>query len=195
MFKRRFITGAFSAFLLMSAAGCTDQNDTTDNDDVQVEQNEEHEGHGKGMDHSMHSSSGEVPEGLAEAQNPQFEVGSTAVINADHMPGMNGEEAEITGAYDTVVYAVTYTPTDGGEPVENHKWVIHEELENPGSEPLEAGAEVTLNADHMSGMEGASAEIVSSEETTVYMVTFVTTDTEEEVENHKWVTEEELTSE
>ncbi|MGN0699600.1 MAG: DUF1541 domain-containing protein, partial [Oscillospiraceae bacterium] len=47
----------------------------------------------------MHSSSGEVPEGLKEAENPTFRVGSTAMMHADHMPGMNGVEATISGAF------------------------------------------------------------------------------------------------
>ena len=75
--------------------------------------------------------------------------------------------------------------------VENHKWVIHEELEGPGEAPLEPGTEVTLDADHMKGMDGATAVIESAEDTTVYMLDFTTT-TGEKVENHKWVTESEL---
>jgi len=146
------------------------------------------------MDHSgmNHSSTGEIPEGLQEADNPSYEVGSQAIIESDHMPGMNGAEATIVGAYDTTVYTVSYTPTTGGEPVENHKWVIHEEIEEAGDEPFEPGTEVTLNADHMEGMNGATAVIDSAEETTVYMVDFIATDSGEEVKNHKWVTESEL---
>ena len=86
---------------------------------------------------------------------------------------------------------MTYTPTDGGEPVENHKWVIHEELDTTEDAPLADGTEVTLRADHMEGMDGANATIDSSEETTVYMVNFMLQDGEE-VTNHKWVTEDEL---
>jgi len=142
-----------------------------------------------------HSGSGEVPDGLQEAENPTFEVGSQAIIETDHMEGMKGAEATIVGAFDTTAYALTYTPTDGGEPVENHKWVIHEELENPGDAPLEPGAEATISADHMEGMDGATATIDSAEETTVYMVDFVPTTGGEEVTNHKWVTESELSPE
>ncbi len=142
-----------------------------------------------------HSGSGEVPDDLQEAQNPTFEVGSQAIIETDHMEGMKGAEATIVGAYDTTAYALTYTPETGGEPVENHKWVIHEELENPGDEPLEAGDEATISADHMEGMDGATATIDSAEQTTVYMVDFVPTTGGEEVTNHKWVTEDELSAE
>ncbi|MFP3490988.1 YdhK family protein, partial [Staphylococcus sp. SIMBA_130] len=70
--------------------------------------------------------------------------------------------------------------------------VIHEELENPDDAALEEGTEVTMNADHMKGMDGAVAKIDSAEETTVYMVDFVPTTGGEEVTNHKWVTESEL---
>ncbi|WP_342389398.1 YdhK family protein [Salinicoccus bachuensis] len=146
------------------------------------------------MNHSAAamSSSGEVPEELEEAENPAFDVGSTAIIKADHMQGMDGAEATISGAFDTTVYTVSYTPTTGGEPVEDHKWVIHEELADPGEAPLEPGDEAIMDATHMEGMEGAVATIDSAEQTTVYMVNFVTTDTGEEVQNHKWVTESEL---
>ena len=46
----------------------------------------------------------------------------------------------------------------------------------------------------MEGMDGATATIDSAEETTVYMVDFTTTDTDEAVTNHKWVTESELSA-
>nr|WP_271401899.1 YdhK family protein [Salinicoccus roseus] len=137
------------------------------------------------------SSNGVIPDGVEAAEDPTYEVGSEAIIEADHMPGMYGAEATIAGAFDTVAYSVTYYPTTGGEPVENHKWVIHEELEDPGEAPLEPGTEVVLDADHMKGMNGATAVIESAEDTTVYMVDFTTT-AGKEVENHKWVTESEL---
>jgi hypothetical protein len=140
----------------------------------------------EGMDHSNMdmSSSGEVPEGLKAAENPTYPVGSKAIIQSDHMPGMKGAEATIVGAYDTTVYTVSYTPTTGGERVENHKWMIHEELIDAGEAPLEPGTEVKTNASHMEGMEGATLEIDSAEQTTVYMVDFKTTTDGEEVKNH-----------
>ncbi|EFV74652.1 hypothetical protein HMPREF1013_05109 [Bacillus sp. 2_A_57_CT2] len=140
------------------------------------------------------SSLGEVPNGLQEAENPFFEIGSQAIIQADHMPGMKGALATIAGAYKTTAYSVTYYPTTGGDPVKDHKWVIHEEIENAGEQPFKPGTEVTLNADHMKGMDGATAVIESSVETTVYMLDFTTT-TGEKVDNHKWIIEEELTPE
>ncbi|WP_394237566.1 YdhK family protein [Niallia oryzisoli] len=148
----------------------------------------------EGMDHSNMdmSSSGEVPEGLKTAENPTYPVGSKAIIQSDHMEGMKGAEATIVGAYDTTVYTVSYTPTTGGERVENHKWVIHEELVDPGESPLEPGAEAKTDAAHMEGMAGATLEIDSAEQTTVYMVDFKTTTGGKEVKNHKWVTESEL---
>lgn len=155
------------------------------------------------MDHGMdmhgdmamnHSSSGEVPDDLVESENPTFEVGSEAIIQANHMEGMEGATATISGAYDTTAYSVSFTPTTGGEPVEDHKWVIHEELESPGNAPLNEGDAAVMNADHMEGMDGAEATVDQAENTTVYMIDFTMTTNGEEVVNHKWVTEEELSA-
>ena len=152
------------------------------------EESQDHADHGE----MNHSSSGEVPKGLKEEANPTYEVGSKAVMNADHMKGMDGAEATITGAYDTTVYTVSYTPTTGGKKVKNHKWVIHEEIKNEGDQPLTPGTEVILEAEHMKGMKGAKATIDSAEQTTVYMVDYTPTTVGERIKNHKWVTESEL---
>ncbi|MFT9596534.1 YdhK family protein [Mesobacillus sp.] len=139
-----------------------------------------------------HSGSGELPQGLQEASAPTYKVGSKAIITDDHMPGMDGAEAMIVGAYDTVIYSLSYDPTNGGDRVEQHKWVIHEELLDAGDEPLKPGDEATINTKHMEGMKGAKAVIDSAEEMTVYMVDFTPTDGSEKVTNHQWVTENEL---
>jgi hypothetical protein len=129
------------------------------------------------------------------AANPKFPIGEQAEITAgdDHRPGMKGAVANIAGAFQTNVYAVTYTPTTGGSPVKNHKWVIQEEIQNAGNEAFQVGDEVILEADHMKGMKGATATIESVQFTNVYMIDFQTTDTGDEVKNHKWVIEDELT--
>lgn len=142
--------------------------------------------------HMHHESSSEVPAGLKEAESPTFLIGSKAIMETDHMAGMQGAEATIVGAYDTTAYVVSYTPTTGGNRVEDHKWVIQEEIKDAGDETIEIGSEAVLEADHMDGMKGATAEIVSAEKTTVYMVDYISS-SGEEVKNHKWVTEEELT--
>ncbi|GAA4702828.1 YdhK family protein [Brevibacillus fulvus] len=146
------------------------------------------------MNHSEmnHSASEKLPAGLEEAKNPKFTVGSQAIIHADHMPGMNGARATIVGAYDTTVYTVSYVPTTGGQRVTNHKWVIQEEIMNAGDQPFSKGAEVTLMADHMEGMNGAKATIDSAEKTTVYVVDYMPTTGGNPVKNHRWVTESEL---
>jgi hypothetical protein len=146
------------------------------------------------MDMDMHPGTGEVPEGLKDAKNPTFKVGSKAMIHADHMEGMNGAEATVVGAFDTTVYAVSYTPTTGGERVINHKWVIQENFEEAGDKPFKTGAKVTLAVDHMKGMKGAKAVIDSAKRTIVYMVDYTPTTGEEKVTNHQWLTEDELSS-
>lgn len=188
--KKMFLLLVTALFLLLGA--CSNNGGETGKDEGGNDKEMKEEMDGMDHDDMNHSSSGEVPEGLKEAASPTYPVGSKAIIQDDHMEGMKGAEATIAGAYDTFVYTVTYTPTTGGVKVEDHKWVIHEEIEDHGEEPYAAGDEVVLNADHMKGMEGATAKIDSVEETTVYMVDFTPVTGGEKVKNHKWVTESEL---
>jgi len=140
-----------------------------------------------------HSGTGIVPTGLKEAENSNYIVGEQVTILSDHMQGMNGAKGTIVGAYDTTVYEVSYTPTTGGSVVENHKWVIHEEMKDYKSEPYKTGDQVALDADHMEGMNGATATIDTATQTTVYMVDYTPTTGGEIVKNHQWVTESEIT--
>ncbi|QPC45664.1 YdhK family protein [Mangrovibacillus cuniculi] len=182
---------ALSSILLLGACN----NDEEVNEPEENAQQEDHSDMDhSGMDHSEmdHSSDGSIPEGLEEAENPTYEVGSKAKIQNAHMDEMEGVEATIVGAFDTTAYVITYTPTSGGPEVKDHKWVVQEELLNAPEAPIEPGTEVEINTDHMEGMMGATGVIEAAEETTVYMVDYTTTDGKE-VKNHKWVTQEELT--
>jgi|SRR5699024_7316952 len=197
---KKLLIGFISLISLFVLAACTGDNEGTSPDEspdteMESEANEENmETESDPHANMDHSSSGEVPEDIANAEDPTYIVGSQAVIQANHMGGMDGAVATIDGAYDTTVYTVTYTPTTGEETVEDHKWVIHEEIENAEEQPYEQGDEIVLETDHMEGMKGATATIDSAEDTTVYMVSYTDTETGEEVKNHKWVTENELTS-
>lgn len=146
------------------------------------------------MDEMVHDDSGEIPAGLKEAENPTYKVGDKVTLMTDHMAGMDGAEATIVGAFDTIAYEVSYNPTNGDERVENHKWVIQEELTNTDMDPLEPGKEAIINAKHMPDMEGATAIIDSEEDTTVYMIDYQPTTGGEKVKNHKWVTDSELSA-
>ncbi len=179
------------ATLALAACGGTTADDEQEKNQEPAKETREQ---AEDMDDMEHSDSGEVPDDLAEATNPTYEVGSQATIITDHMKGMEGAEATIVGAYDTRAYIISYTPTSGGEKVENHKWVVQEEIENSGDSEIPAGEEVTVQANHMKGMEGVTAIIDSSEETTVYMIDYESTTDGKAVKNHKWVTEEELTT-
>lgn len=141
--------------------------------------------------HAHAADGGDPPEGIKEASDPKYAVGDEVTLTADHMPGMDGAKATISGAFDTITYSVSYTPTDGGDPVKDHKWVVHEELDNPDKAPLKDGAKVTINADHMPGMKGAKATIDNSTDETVYMVDVDMGDMT--MTNHKWVVEDEIT--
>jgi hypothetical protein len=178
--KNRFIMVFLSISTALFLTACSGEEEKSSTEDHNSHANMEHSG------------SGELPQGLQEASDPTYKVGSKAIITDDHMTGMVGAEAEIVGAYETVVYSLSYDPTNGGDRVEQHKWVIHEELLDVGDEPLKPGDEATINTDHMEGMKGAKAVIDSAEKMTVYMVDFTPTDGSEKVTNHQWVTEDEL---
>ena len=153
----------------------------------------QHEGHGSssdsgGMEHPM--DGGPAPEGIETAASPTYPVGTEVTLTADHMEGMDGANATIAGAYDTYTYAVDFTPSAGGEPVKDHKWVVQQEIKDAGDERLADGTEVTLEAEHMEGMKGAKATIASSTDETVYMVDYESDGMK--MTNHKWVVESEL---
>lgn len=206
--KKKLGAVLLSSALLLGACGAKDDNgqtesteptttteETTDTETTQdtndVEEEASNEGGHEDMD-MEHDESGEVPEGMKEAENPVYPVGSEVVIEDDHMPGMKGATGTVVGVYDTTAYEVTYKDTETGETVANHKWVVHEELENAQDEPYQAGDEVVLEASHMPGMKGATATVDSAEKTNMYMVTYTDTESGEKIENHKWMSEDEL---
>ena len=209
MNKKKIIGGVITLSSLVLLAACSPQDsenqesvDTSVQSSIPAAESSSesqmmNESEGNGMEGMMHDDSGEIPEGLQDAENPTYSVGDTVTIQTDHMAGMKGATGTIVGAFDTVAYEVTYEPTNGDSIVENHKWVLKEELPEARDqeEPLSEGTEVTLEASHMEGMEGATATIDSAEETTVYMLDYQPTDGGEMVKNHKWVVEDELAQE
>ncbi|MDN8605448.1 YdhK family protein [Corynebacterium ureicelerivorans] len=176
-----------AAVAALAVAGCA-----SESDDAPAE----HADHADHADHAVHSEhehpadGGPAPAGIAEATDPTYPVGAEVTLTADHMPGMDGATATISGAFDTTAYAVSYTPTDGGDPVTNHKWVVQEELEGVGDEELAPGDTAVMTADHMPGMQGAEATIDSSTDETVYMVDIDSPDMT--MKRHKWVVESEI---
>ncbi|MGN4127583.1 YdhK family protein [Lysinibacillus sphaericus] len=185
--QRTWHVGLLTVVAVLVLSACSENTADTKKESTAEQQSE--------MDHSsmIHSSSGEIPATLKNAENPIYPVGSTAIIADGHMEGMKGAEATVVGAYDTTAYIISYEPTTGGKRVENHKWVIHEELLNPDSAPLTSGTEVKTNASHMEGMENATVRIDEALQTTVYMIDYVSTTNGDVIKNHKWVTEDELT--
>ncbi len=57
---------------------------------------------------------------------------------------------------------MSYTPETGGKRVEDHKWVIQEELKGAGDKTLKPGDKAVIEASHMKGMKGAEAVIDSA---------------------------------
>ncbi|WP_022869681.1 YdhK family protein [Yaniella halotolerans] len=186
----RLTLSAAAGVLFLTACGGTGDEETEPQPEPTETATETDDANQDAGAHDHNPDGGPPPEGIQEATDPTYEVGQNVILEADHMPGMEGTEATISGAFDTITYSVSYTPTDGGDPVEDHKWVVHEELEDPGDAPLDPGSTATLNATHMAGMEGAEATIDSSTDETVYMVDFEMDGME--MTNHKWVVESEV---
>ncbi len=190
--KRTIALASIALTSTLALSACADDTDpvTPDTGTITEETDMPDEDmHADGHDHP--ADGGPPPAGIAEADDPTYPVGTEVTLTADHMPGMAGATATVSGAFDTTTYSVSYTPTTGGEPVPDHRWVVHEELVDPGQAPLPDGAEVVLDAEHMSGMQGAEATIDYSTEETVYMVDLTVDGMA--MTNHKWVTESEIT--
>lgn len=186
---RLTLVAAIGTLALTSCTGTGDDEVATDPATTKEQaQTDAASPHTQAHDHD--ADGGLPPSGIEEATDPTYAVGDSVILDADHMPGMDNAEATISGAFDTTTYSVSYTPTDGGTRVTDHKWVVHEELEGHGEAPLEAGSQVILNADHMPGMKGAEATIDSSTDETVYMVDFEMDGMG--MTNHKWVVESEI---
>ncbi|MEG0289766.1 MAG: YdhK family protein [Carnobacterium sp.] len=199
MKKRKFLMGlvTLTTLTVLSACSSGDNNENSSSESsidsiIPSVSSEMSDADMESMESMEHEDSGEIPDGLKEAENPKYKVGDKAIIETTHMAGMKDAEATIVGAFDTTAYEVTYTPTNGGERVENHKWVVQEEIADAGQEMLEPGTEVELEANHMEGMKGATATIEDAEQTTVYMIDYMPKNGGKEVKNHKWVTESEL---
>src|SRR5699024_2809416 len=140
---------------LSACSGGTDNPDSNGNPDTELDSNtnENNETESDSQMDMEHSDSCEDPAALREAEHPTYPVGSTTTTQADRMEGMEGAESTIVGGYDATAFAVSYTPTNGGEKVENHKWVIKEAVTPSENEPPESESEVTIQADHMKGMD------------------------------------------
>ncbi|CZQ84036.1 Hypothetical protein TFLO_461 [Trichococcus flocculiformis] len=195
MKQRKMLMSLFSLSATVLLAACSTDTNTEEasvgSESVSMESmvEESSSSSSEGMGDMVHDDSGEIPEGLMEAENPTYKLGDTVIMQAGHM---EGAEATIVGAFDTTAYEVSYDPTNGDPRVENHQWVIQEEIMDAGIDPFGVGSEVMLEAEHMEGMNGATAIIDAAESTTVYMVDYISTDTGETIKNHKWVTEQEL---
>ncbi|KQL58908.1 hypothetical protein AN965_01965 [Alkalicoccobacillus plakortidis] len=133
--------------------------------------------------------SNEVPPQLEVAEDPTYPVGSKAIILYDAVPGMAYAVATIKGAYETTAYEVEYKAANDSEPL-SYKWIIQEEMYDDGETSIENEAFVQLHTP-IPQQEGERVKIVDQRETTVYMIDFIS-NSKEDVQNFKWVTEEDL---
>ena len=187
--KRRISIILLSLGTIVTLAACSTSN-TTKSSTTSTEKNETTISSTMdsmaGMNHD-----GVVPDGMKDDSNPKFPIGSSITLLDDHMDGMNGADGYVVGAYKTTIYEVSYDPTNGGKKVSNHKWVVQEELKDP-TNIASKGDTVILNAEHMDGMMGATATVDDAINGTVYVVDYTPTNGDEMVQNHMWVTEDEM---
>ncbi|MCT2597074.1 YdhK family protein [Staphylococcus warneri] len=144
--------------------------------------------------HMEHKSESKTPDDMKRTDDSKFKKGDEVTITAGHMPGMKNAKGTVKGAYKTYAYVVSYTPENGDKKVNNHKWVVNEEVADAPKNGFKKGDTVKLEADHMPGMKGAEAQIDDVEKTTVYMVDYKSTENDKMVKNHKWMTTDELKS-
>ncbi|MBW1605080.1 DUF1541 domain-containing protein [Lactobacillus sp. Sy-1] len=142
----------------------------------------------------MKTNGGKAPKGLMMAKNAKYMKGTKVKILANHMSGMKGAIATVVGAYNTDLYTIDYTPTNGGKEVKNHKYVVSKEIKASKKGQLKVGSKITVEADHMTGMKGAKGKIVSIKKGPAYMVTFKATNSSTVYKNHKWLAQSDLAS-
>lgn len=203
----KLIFGALSLLLIIFLSACGTKNNETNEannrnstaksgTDVTNEITNTNENEKVGLD-SLNSTADkapaplEIPEGMKEAKNPKFKVGDQVVINAEHKEGMKGSTGTVNGAFDTIVYSVSYTPIQGDYPEENHKWVVQEELKGLDEKMLVPGSEVILETNQEDGMLGAQGKIDTAEQTVVYMVEYISANG---TSYRKWFKESELSA-
>src|SRR5699024_10953758 len=58
-----------------------------------------------------------------------YQKGDEVTLTADHMEGMQGQKAEITGIHEGPAYMIDFKPADDSEKFVNHKWVSEDEIE------------------------------------------------------------------
>lgn len=63
----------------------------------------------------------------------------------------------------TIVYEVSYCPTNGDPRFENHKWVIQEENTDAVTASFGVGSKVMLESEQTEGVNGATATIDAAE--------------------------------
>ena len=146
----------------------------------------------KEEEHMEHKSDSKTPENMKSTNDGEFKKGDKVTITEGHMAGMKNAKGTVKEAYKTYAYEVSYTPTNGDDKINNHKWVVNEEVADAPEHGFKKGDTVKLEADHMSGMKNAEAKIDDVEETTVYIVDYQSTDNDKMVKNHKWMTGDEL---
>src|SRR5699024_11116151 len=149
--RKRLMTTVAAGVLggALVLTGCSNGGDQDQATPSSTSQNEGHGSSGSSSDSGgmeQPTDGGPAPEAIEKAASPKYPAGPEVTRTAEHMEGMDGANATNAGAFDTYTYAVNFTPTTGGNPVKDHKWVVQEEIKDAGDQRLADGTEVTLEA-------------------------------------------------
>lgn len=84
MRNRKYLIGILfivTAVILAACGNNSEMNHDENDENTEMYKTDSHDG-------MKHSSSGEVPENLAVAENPKYDVGDQAILKTDHLEGM-----------------------------------------------------------------------------------------------------------
>ena len=117
---------------------------------------------------------------------------STLVLLAACSIDQDGDvDSESVGNISSDIESIAST-SNMGEMMHDDSGEIPEGLLAAENPTYRIGDIVTINSDHMTGMQGAEATIVGAFDTTVYEVSFNPTNGDPRVTNHQWVIKEEI---
>src|SRR5699024_7123346 len=114
------------------------------------EENSKDQKQEKHMNHKSESKDQDKMKSTDESKNKKrtddnkYKKDDKITNTDDHMPGMKNAKGTVKGAYKTYAYVVSYTPTNGDEKVNNHKWVVNEEVADAPENGFKKGDTVKL---------------------------------------------------
>lgn len=192
--NKKLLTGVISVMTAFALVGCSSDTEPP-KEDVDKEENQEvqEEKVTKELSEYSHmfiSGNDVIPNNIKYIEYPKYHPGTTVVFkDTTEYPHMENANLVVIDAYNTTAYAVSYK-NPAGDTIYT-KWVVQEEIQNAGEQPLQVGDEVFLSP--TTSIPEVKATIDYVEEGPVYIVDIETADGQI-ITNYKWVLESEIKS-